>query len=85
MSNALLDPSALQWRCRRGMLELDLFLIPFGQNRYATLTLFEKKTFARLLEENDVDLFKWLMGQTVCEDTEFRHIIPLIREYRLKR
>lgn len=83
MTALLLEASTIKWRCRRGMLELDIFLIPFCENSYPTLSAKEKKIFIDLLEENDVDLFEWLMGRAQCEDLQFQALIKLIRAYRL--
>jgi antitoxin CptB len=83
MTELLLDVSRIKWRCRRGMLELDLFLIPFCENVYPSLEAEEKRNFIDLLEENDVDLFQWLMAHGECKESRFDLLIKLIRAYRL--
>ncbi len=83
MTGLLLDATTIKWRCRRGMLELDIFLIPFCENIYPILNDARKKTFIILLEENDVDLFDWLMLRAQPDDSNFNEIIKLIRAYRL--
>lgn len=75
--------TTIKWRCRRGMLELDLFLIPFCEKIYPILSIEEKNIFVELLNENDVDLFEWLMDRNQCKNTQFNHIIKLIRAHRL--
>ena len=83
MLRSILTPSIVQWRCRRGMLELDIFLQPFCQEIYPTLPEDEKKDFIDLLEENDMDLFQWLMAYQQSENLRFNHLINLIRAHRL--
>ena len=50
----------LRWRCRRGLLELDLWLAAFAENRLSLLTPEECRAFEALLEEVDADLLSWL-------------------------
>lgn len=51
----------VRWACRRGMLELDLLLESFFDNCYANLKEEKQQKFVKLLEENDNDLFNWLL------------------------
>jgi antitoxin CptB len=66
------------------MLELDVFLIAFFDNEYAALNKDDKITFTKLLEEEDVDLFQWLMAYSQSENTDFNRVITQIRAYRLR-
>jgi antitoxin CptB len=70
----------LQWQCRRGMLELDLFLQRFLQERYSSLNGKEQIIFERLLENNDQDLFVWLTGREVAVDPEMAMMVEMVRE-----
>jgi len=83
MTESFKDITTIKWRCRRGMLELDIFLMPFCENIYPALNLEEKKVFIELLNENDVDLFEWLMNRSQSDKAEFNHLIKLIRAHRL--
>ena len=47
----------LRWRCRRGMLELDLVLTRFLERDLATLTPGQRAAFKTLLEYSDNDLW----------------------------
>ena len=49
----------LRWRCRRGMLELDLVLANFLQRHHAELTAAQCVEFDSLLNLPDQDL--WLL------------------------
>jgi antitoxin CptB len=70
----------LQWQCRRGMLELDLFLQRFLQERYATLSATEQQTFERLLDNQDQDLFAWLTGRAAPADPLLVGMVEMVRE-----
>ncbi len=83
MTEYLQSISTVQWRCRRGMLELDIFLMPFCEKIYPTLSIEQKNTFIELLNENDVDLFEWLMDRSESDKAQFNHLIKLIRSHRL--
>ena len=54
--------SKLRWKCRRGMLELDLCLTQYLDHRYLQATLDEQADFDALLSEADPDIWAWLMG-----------------------
>ncbi len=53
----------LRWRCRRGLLELDLLLGGFLQERYAGLPPVDQRAFEELLALPDTDLLACLQGQ----------------------
>ncbi|MEZ8144663.1 hypothetical protein A1OO_12125 [Enterovibrio norvegicus FF-33] len=58
------DKPRIKWACRRGMLELDVIIMPFFEECFDDLTQAEKQDFVTLLECDDPDLFSWLMGHT---------------------
>lgn len=68
----------LRWRCRRGLLELDLWLERFAGSQLNLLAHDECAALESLLEESDADLLAWLEGrQRVPESHE--QIIERIR------
>lgn len=71
----------LLWRCRRGMRELDLMLIPFFESCYALLPENIQADFARLLEESDQDLFNWLRGGELPDDPVYAELVKRIRQF----
>jgi antitoxin CptB len=75
----------LRWACRRGMLELDLFLVPFFEACFSKLTVAEQETFAHLLSATDPELLSWLMAHTQHENKEVALIVDKIRQYRLQQ
>ncbi len=70
----------LYWQCRRGMWELDLYLIPFLRNCYLTLAATEQQRFREFLELPDPELYTFLNGQKLPQ-TEFQTIVTLIRDH----
>ncbi|OGO99807.1 MAG: hypothetical protein A3E00_17410 [Curvibacter sp. RIFCSPHIGHO2_12_FULL_63_18] len=59
MSEALIDERALsklQWRCRRGLLENDLFIERFFQRFSTTLTVGQADALGALMDLSDNDL-----------------------------
>jgi len=75
-----IDLKKLRWQCRRGMLELDVILIPFLEDFFDGLTDEQKQSFERLLEEADPDLYTWIMGYGECNDESLKSIINIIRD-----
>jgi antitoxin CptB len=71
----------LLWRCRRGMLELDLILTRFLETYWDNLTEDEQATFERMLHEPDPDLYAWFMGYELAKDEEFKHLVTLIQRH----
>ena len=61
--DAPIEHKELYWRSRRGMLELDLLLIPFTLEAYAALPLEQQIEYRQLLSSEDQDLHAWLMGR----------------------
>ena len=77
-----MDKNRLLWGSRRGMLELDLLLLPFVENIYPTLEQADKERYWKLLECEDQDMFGWFLHRREPEDPELQRIVSLIRESR---
>lgn len=71
----------IRWASRRGMLELDLVLVPFVENCFPELSEEDQQRYTRLLEGEDNDLFAWCMGRGKPEDPELAAIIQQIIAY----
>ncbi len=69
----------LQWQCRRGMLELDLFLRGFLEKGYARLSDEEKQAFDRMLETPDQQLLEYLMGREQPQDKDVADVVNKVR------
>ncbi len=70
----------LYWRSRRGMLELDLQLVPFLTRRYPDLSPEQKAAYAALLEHEDWQIFDWLQGREQPQDAATRELVRAIRD-----
>lgn len=68
------------YRSRRGMLELDLLLVPFVENRFENLTNAQQQLVEQLLNLEDVELHELM--QHPQRRPEFQQIIELIVQYR---
>jgi len=73
------DISRLRWRCRRGMLELDLLLQGFLERGYAQLDAAQQEDFIRLLELPDQVLVEYLLGMAEIKERELVDVIERIR------
>ncbi len=72
------DIKRLGWHCRRGMLELDVLLIPFLEQRFRQLPLEDQQRFEKLIECEDQDIFSWVMRNAVPDDPELARIVNII-------
>ena len=70
----------LVWQCRRGMLELDVVLIPFLENHFDSLTQEQQILFSELLAEADPDLYTWIMGYEKSDNHNLNTMIQIIRD-----
>lgn len=76
-----IQKNRLKWRCRRGMLELDLLLNSYLEIHYDNLDQNEQKDFENLLELPDQTLQKWLTGNELPEDQQLSHVVKAVRQY----
>ncbi|WP_050762834.1 succinate dehydrogenase assembly factor 2 [Reinekea blandensis] len=56
------DKARVKWACRRGMLELDVIIMPFFEERFDELSEQQQQDFINLLTCDDPDLFTWVMN-----------------------
>lgn len=78
----VLDPASLQrmrWRCRRGLLELDILLLRFVERHYAALTGAERLTFDAILDMPDNPLWDIISGRQDAASDEMRAIFEIIK------
>ena len=68
----------MYWHSRRGMLELDLILVPFAEHVLPGLTEPQQREYARLLAEEDQDLYQWLVQKQPPNDPTFSVIVDFI-------
>ncbi len=64
------------------MLELDLLLVPFAEQRLGEISQQQLEDYRNLLREEDQDLFLWLMQRQPAPTPELQRSIDLILQYR---
>jgi succinate dehydrogenase flavin-adding protein (antitoxin of CptAB toxin-antitoxin module) len=72
------DLDRIRWRCRRGLLELDLILERFLERRLGALDAEQLQAFGELLEETDNDLLELAMGRRE-PGPRHRELIEMLR------
>jgi len=72
------EKKRLWWHSRRGMLELDVLLLPFLEEAYSDLSEENKAKYRKLLDCEDPDLFKWFMQNGRPEDQDHADIVDII-------
>lgn len=70
----------LRWGCRRGMLELDLLLLPFFDNYFNQLTGQQQQDFERLLSFQDPELYSWFIGSESPQDKALMQLVQIIKD-----
>ena len=68
------------WRCRRGLLELDLLLERFVSESYAGLNAVQRQAFDGLLDMPDNDLWELVCARSACNEPQQQHILAMIQE-----
>ena len=58
----------LQWRCRRGMKELDFLLLRYLRERHPDAASDERAAFVEFLELPDPDIARYLLAGDVPSD-----------------
>lgn len=69
----------LRWRCRRGLLELDLVLGTFLETSYSVLSKEEKQAFEVLLYCSDLELWRYCFAEESHLDPLMADVITKIR------
>jgi antitoxin CptB len=79
--------SKLRWRCRRGLLENDLFIERFFANHAATLTVRQARGVEALMDLPDNDLLDLLLVRREpggeVDMPEVREVLALMRTRRV--
>lgn len=72
------EAERLRWRCRRGLLELDIVLGRFVERHYAELNEAQRAAFDTLLDMPDTELWDMIAGKTVPQE-ESRAVLELLQ------
>jgi succinate dehydrogenase flavin-adding protein (antitoxin of CptAB toxin-antitoxin module) len=68
----------IRWRCRRGLLELDIVLARFLERRFGGLDAAERELFNELLDEADNDLLDLALGRAEPAP-RYRAVVDMLR------
>ncbi|WED22236.1 succinate dehydrogenase assembly factor 2 [Vibrio sp. JC009] len=79
------EKARIKWACRRGMLELDVVIMPFFEECFESLTEQEQQDFVALLECDDPDLFTWVMGHGRSEREPLALMVDKIVAHNLAK
>lgn len=77
------DPVELQrlrWRCRRGLLELDIVLGRFVDKHYPSLGEAERIAFDELLDMADTELWDLVTGNKALTREHQRGVLDLLQK-----
>jgi len=72
------DFNRIYWASRRGMLELDLVLMPFVEKRLRELSDVRQQQYINLLECEDTELFAWFLQRERPADPALTGIVDEI-------
>lgn len=70
----------LTWHSRRGMLEIDVMLMPFTKDHYQDLPASDQAAYRQLLDCEDQDIWEYLRGFREPEDPVLAGIVRQVRE-----
>ena len=79
MSTHIAEYSELKWRCRRGMLELDILLNSYLDKHYHTMSQQQGDVFSEVLDYPDQVLFDLLLGNMQSSDAGVNSLITEIQ------
>ena len=92
MEHELIDERALsklKWRCRRGLLENDLFIDRFFRKYESSLTVRQSEGLMTLMDLSDNDLLDLHLGRqslvqvdAELDRTEVHEVLKMLRETR---
>ena len=73
------EEDRLRWKCRRGMLELDLLLKDFLDRDFDALDDQGRRRLDQLLDYPDAVLLEWFMGRIRPTDKDVAQLVDRIR------
>lgn len=65
----------LEWRCRRGMRELDVLLMRYMERDFDTADVTERSAFEALLSLPDPEILDLLTGRRTAQDSRLQHVV----------
>jgi len=77
------DLDRLRWRCRRGLLELDIILSRFLDVGFADLDAEDRRIFTELLGLADNDLWDLISRRQSAPEAAQERVLELLRHVRV--
>jgi antitoxin CptB len=74
----------LAWRCRRGMLELDIVLQRFVASQFSDLTLAELEQFDAMLDYPDTEFWGLIQGSSQHTNNAMLSVLAKLQTSRLQ-
>lgn len=71
----MMNRSQLEWRCRRGVRELDVLFTRFLKHEYDQLSEQKQLAFQALLAEQDPQIMDWLFDKSKPQSDELVTIV----------
>ena len=68
----------VRWHSRRGMLELDLFLVPFAEKHFLSLSDEDQDRYVHMLTFEDQELLIWMLEGGKPADPDVAYMIDYI-------
>ena len=65
----------LEWRCRRGMRELDTLLMRYMERAFDAADPAEQSAFESLLSLPDPEILDLLTGRMTAQDPRLQHVV----------
>jgi len=73
----------LAWRCRRGMLELDIILQKFVNEQFSSLTIDELQVFDEMLDLPDSDFWEKIRDTQQVNNLSLQSVLTKLRAIHL--
>lgn len=73
------EMNRLRWKCRRGMLELDLVLNRFLEQDYSALDAAAQQAFVSLLEAGDEEIWTLISDEAASVEPGLQDVIWRLR------
>ncbi len=83
--DAVAELNRLRWRCtRRALLEMDLLLGEFLDNKFANLSPEQAAVFVELADMEDMELWPLITGKIECKNALQAEVVAMLRDVRVK-
>lgn len=74
------ETKRMLWRCRRGLLELDIVLQQFVASSYDRLNALQRQAFDALLDLPDNDLWELVCARSACGNPQQQQVLAMMAD-----